>query len=151
MHILSLIELCFSLHLSDFVFFSHCNRMNVSATLKGGQFLWCFSVNRLLKPAVLLPISALQPPRQISSSKFPDTEKALTSRLTGKKTKLWELYNEVVYPPRDSSRFVIADDNFLEARPAEVTYTKENILYSRKKLWLLAFMVDFYYAAFNYF
>ncbi|KAM7537182.1 hypothetical protein Aperf_G00000074294 [Anoplocephala perfoliata] len=111
------------------------------AALKGGHLIRRLSANLSFKSTVILSFSAPQQFRQISSSKFPDTEKALTSRLTGKKTKLWELYNEVVYPPRDSSKFVIAEDELTETRPAEVTYTKENILYSRKKLWLIAYMV----------
>lgn len=125
--------------------------MTLSAVLKGSRFLRRVSPNFLLKPSVFFSISKLQPSRQISTYRFPDNERAVTSRLTGKKTKLWELYNEVVYPPRDTSKPVTVDDNFTEARPAEVTYTKENILYSQKKLWLLGFMVNFYTVLTNFF
>nr|CUU97735.1 hypothetical transcript [Hymenolepis microstoma] len=79
-------------------------------------------------------------PRQISTHNFPDGERAVKSRLTGRYTKLWELYNEVVYPPREKLESVTEDENMTTTRPAEVTYTKENILYSQKKLWLLGFM-----------
>lgn len=61
-----------------------------------------------------------------------------------------ELFNDIVYPPRDLSKFFVANDEFPEAHPAEVTYMKENMLYSRKKLWLHAIMVYFNLAAFDY-
>ncbi|VUZ53724.1 unnamed protein product [Hymenolepis diminuta] len=115
--------------------------MSLSNVLKGSRFLRCASPDFLLKPPVFLSISKLQPSRQISTYRFPDSERAVTSRLTGKKTKLWELYNEVVYPPHDTSKPITVDELFTETRPAEVTYTKENILYSQKKLWLLGFMI----------
>ncbi|KAL5968338.1 39S ribosomal protein L22 mitochondrial [Taenia solium] len=76
-----------------------------------------------------------------STGKCLESGKLMTSRLTGKKTKLWELYNEVVYPPRENATITTDGREPVEPRPAEVTYTKENILYSQKKLWLLGFMI----------
>ncbi|VDK37261.1 unnamed protein product [Taenia asiatica] len=76
-----------------------------------------------------------------STGKCLESGKPMTSRLTGKKTKLWELYNEVVYPPRENTTTTTGGGEPVEPRPAEVTYTKENILYSQKKLWLLGFMI----------
>ncbi|VDL91639.1 unnamed protein product [Schistocephalus solidus] len=76
--------------------------------------------------------------RGFATRKALESDKPVTSRLTGKKTKLWDLYNEVVYPLRPSSTVHEAD---CERRPAEITFSKENILYSQKKLWLLAFMI----------
>ncbi|VDD74466.1 unnamed protein product [Mesocestoides corti] len=81
-----------------------------------------------------------QPFRGFAKGTSRDQDMTMTSRLTGKKTKLWELYNEVIYPPSEPT-----NEGFVEKsqqlRPAEITYTKDNILYSQKKLWLLAFMV----------
>lgn len=116
--------------------------MNLSTVLKFSRYVQFSSANSLLKTSINVLISLTQQSRQISTHKFPDNERAMTSRLTGKKTKLWEQYNEVVYPPRESLRTGKLDEDFTETRPAEVTYTKENILYSRKKLWLLAFMAS---------
>uniref|UniRef100_A0A5K3EVI8 Large ribosomal subunit protein uL22m n=1 Tax=Mesocestoides corti TaxID=53468 RepID=A0A5K3EVI8_MESCO len=81
-----------------------------------------------------------QPFRGFAKGTSRDQDMTMTSRLTGKKTKLWELYNEVIYPPSEPT-----NEGFVEKsqqlRPAEITYTKDNILYSQKKLWLLAFMI----------
>ncbi|KAL7065524.1 hypothetical protein AAHC03_05730 [Spirometra sp. Aus1] len=92
--------------------------------------------------SICLPgASSCQTYRGFATRKTPQPHKTVTSRLTGKKTKLWDLYNEVVYPPRPSSTEHESDCPNSERRPAEVTISKENILYSQKKLWLLAFMI----------
>ncbi|VDO12316.1 unnamed protein product [Rodentolepis nana] len=115
--------------------------MSLSTVLKGSRYLRCIYANSILNSSVILPTSNFQVPRQISTYKFPDSDRAVKSRLTGKYTKIWELYNEVVYPPRETSKSVTEDENITTIRPAEVTYTKDNILYSQKKLWLLGFMI----------
>ncbi|OON23339.1 hypothetical protein X801_00750, partial [Opisthorchis viverrini] len=66
----------------------------------------------------------------------------IISKATGRKEDLWQLYNEVVYPPKvpvgnkDVASFVLQ-----ERRPGEVTHRREDLLYSQKKLWLLGFMI----------
>ncbi|CAH8626384.1 unnamed protein product [Dicrocoelium dendriticum] len=66
----------------------------------------------------------------------------LTSKVTGKKEDLWQLYNEVVYPPTiPKEGGIVTDCTAPSRRPAEVTHRREDILYSHKKLWLLAFMI----------
>ena len=112
--------------------------MNNSAILKGGEFLRCVSGLFNARSIALSPSFGFQTIRSFSRGICPKSEKPMTSRLTGKKTNLWELYNEVIYPPRDTTA---KDAEVPDPRPAEITYTKENILYSQKKLWLLAYMV----------
>ncbi len=51
-------------------------------------------------PTVL--VGSLQQCRGFARGVSRDTDKTVTSRLTGKKTNLWDLYNEVVYPPRET-------------------------------------------------
>ncbi|CAL8069909.1 unnamed protein product [Calicophoron daubneyi] len=68
----------------------------------------------------------------------------IVSKATGRKEDLWQLYNEVVYPPKSSD--VPTDEgegSFIDhnIRPGEVTHRLEDILYSQKKLWLLGFMI----------
>ncbi|CAH8495280.1 unnamed protein product [Schistosoma turkestanicum] len=63
----------------------------------------------------------------------------IISKVTGRKEDLWQLYNEVVYPPvPDVSKSVLWDNNL---RPGEVTHRRNDILYSSKRLWMLGQMI----------
>ncbi|VDM18150.1 unnamed protein product [Hydatigera taeniaeformis] len=117
------------------------SRMNVPTFTMSGHLLRCISFLSPMRK-VLIPFAfRVQYVCPFSTSKCLEYTQQMTSRLTGKKTKLWDLYNEVVYPPRENTIGTTDGEIAVEPRPAEVTYTKENILYSQKKLWLLAFMI----------
>lgn len=117
--------------------------MSVPALVKSGHLLPFISTLCLMRKVLIPYALQIQHICPFSAGKCLESGKAMTSRLTGKKTKLWELYNEVIYPPRENTTSTTDSGEPVEPRPAEVTYTKENILYSQKKLWLLAFMVIF--------
>lgn len=100
--------------------------------------------SQLCRALLRIPANGLQQsPRYFARGAPRDSDTTVPSRLTGKDTKIWELYNEVIYPPRDNEVKVVDSELVKpeESRPAEITYTKDDILYSQKKLWLLAFMV----------
>ncbi|CAH8541332.1 unnamed protein product [Heterobilharzia americana] len=65
---------------------------------------------------------------------------SLISRITGHQKDLWDLYNEVVYPPLPTVS-TINNHNSDNLRPGEVTHRREDILYSQKKLWFLAHLI----------
>ncbi|CDS42085.1 39S ribosomal protein L22 mitochondrial [Echinococcus multilocularis] len=139
---------CWAIGYFDYVIIlpSHSNlpyraRMNISALAKGGHLLRSIFTLSLIKKVAVSSTLQTQQLCQFSTGKCLESGQAMTSRLTGKKTKLWELYNEVVYPPSENTTVTADGEESVEPRPAEVTYTKENILYSQKKLWLLAFMI----------
>ncbi|KAH8877637.1 39S ribosomal protein L22, mitochondrial [Schistosoma japonicum] len=91
--------------------------------------------------------NAYSPKRFISTSinlyKKPNVSNhkgaTLVSKITGREEDLWQLYNEVIYPPVPKvSNSVLWDNNL---RPGEVTHRREDILYSHKKLWMLAHLI----------
>ncbi|KAA3674029.1 large subunit ribosomal protein L22 [Paragonimus westermani] len=76
------------------------------------------------------------------SDRIPDSSRSrIISKATGRKEDLWQLYNEVVYPPTVPTGNQLSDVVHHKHRPAEVTHRREDILYSQKKLWLLGFMI----------
>ncbi|KAL5109963.1 putative tRNA His guanylyltransferase [Taenia crassiceps] len=122
-------------------YFTGAIRMNALALAKVGYLLPFISNLSLMRSIPISYVFKFQHHCLFSTGKCLESGKSMTSRLTGKKTKLWELYNEIVYPPRENTNIATDGKGSVEPRPAEVTYTKENILYSQKKLWLLAFMI----------
>ncbi|KAL3315396.1 hypothetical protein Ciccas_005973 [Cichlidogyrus casuarinus] len=76
--------------------------------------------------------------RTFSAGNFVRSENKIVSDVDKKKKELWNLYNEVVYPPRDP--LVHGPD--VKRRPAEITHEHRQVMISRKRAELLAFMIS---------